>query len=436
MFESVLDYSKRNLLDKLERLSKTTSMKDVKNITHTQFPGKHCPLTGALLVSRGLKDSLALVVGTDECVYYSRSMALGFTGYGGLHGRVVSVRLDTNDITFGSVEKVEEAFDELVQEYTPSCVFLISTCLIEIIGDDFDALATSLTQKHNIPVLPVHTEHFKCEDHLPGVERSLTACVNLMEKLDTTETVNVLGQRHGEFTQTEVYSVLEEARIEINLQFPRECTLDIVKTAPRAKMNLVVNDTALPLAQKMQEKFGTPYVYFTNSASPETVYNCYKKIFEIFNKPMPQHLIDSYKDLSARLEEKKKLFSGQSYVYGGAPFTTFEHNRILCELGLKPLLLQLSAFEERDQDEVKEILKMHDPYVARIPNSAAMTRVYELLKPDFSFGVGYPATLTKMGIVPVRFESPKTMLGFDVVDKFLKGIEKAYYDYKALKESK
>ena len=44
-----------------------------------------------------------------------------------------------------------------------------------------------------------------------------------------------------------------------------------IKNAAAAKVNIVVNDIALPLAQKMQEKFGIPYVYFNKFVIPEKV---------------------------------------------------------------------------------------------------------------------------------------------------------------------
>ncbi len=436
MFDSVLNYKNKNLLEKVGRLNTVTSMKDVKNITHTQFPGKHCPLTGALLVSRGIKDSLALVVGTDECVYYSKSMTISFAGYGGLHGRVVSVRLDTNDITFGSVEKVEEAFEELVEDYTPSCVFLISTCLIEIIGDDFDALAAALTKKYNLPVLPVHTEHFKCEDHLPGVERALSACTDIMEKTENTNTINILGQRQGEFEKTEVYQILQESGIEINLQLPRECTLDIVKTAPKAKMNLVVNSTAHSLAERMEEKFGTPYVIFDKSSSHETIFKAYKEIFETFGIPLPQKITDKYEATRENFESKRNIFDGLTYIYSASPFITFENNRLLTEFGLEPLLLQVGSVNKHDMEDIKAILEKHNPYVARIPNSPAMANIYETLKPNFSFGIGYPGELEKMNIIPVRFHSSHNKLGFELAELFLEAIDKAHEDYKNLMEKK
>lgn len=434
MSDFVLNYEGKDLLKDLRKLSETQSMKDVKNITHTQFPGTHCPLTGALLVSRGIKDSLALVVGTDECVYYSKSMTISFAGFGGLHGRVVSVRLDTNDITFGSVEKVEEAFVELVEDYQPSCVFLISTCLIEIIGDDFDALAAKLTKQYNLPVLPVHTEHFKCEDHLPGVERGLTACADLMEKSECNGKVNILGQRQGDFEKSELYKTLQSVGVEINLQLPKICTLNEVKSASKAKMNIVVNATAIGLAKKMQENLGIPYVVFYKYASQETAFKAYQDIFKILDKEIPNNIVSLYETLKKRYADSLEMYKGLTYVYGGAPFTSFEHNRLLVEMGLIPKLLQISSIGDDDSENIKAIIEKYDPLMARIPNMAGMLNVYERLKPDLSFGVGFPGMLTKLGITPVRFEDAHDMIGLENSQLFLDGMEKAYQEYTKLKE--
>ena len=64
--------------------------------------------------------------------------------FGGLNGRCVSVALDGHDVTFGCVQKVTDAFAEMMEEHHPRAVFLVTTCVVEIIGDDIDALAGSL----------------------------------------------------------------------------------------------------------------------------------------------------------------------------------------------------------------------------------------------------------------------------------------------------
>ena len=67
---------------------------------------------------------------------------------------------------------------------------------------------------------PVHTEHFKCEDHLPGLERTITVCAEMMKSCDCDNSVNLLGQRMGDFATTELYAMLQKAGVKIGLQLP------------------------------------------------------------------------------------------------------------------------------------------------------------------------------------------------------------------------
>ncbi len=413
------------LLKDLKTLKNVKSMKDVTDITHTQFPGTHCPLMGALLVVRGIKDSLAFIVGTDECVYYSKSMTMAFDGFGGLTGRCVSVRLDTNDVTFGSAEKVEEAFKEVVEEYKPSCVFLISTCVIEIIGDDIDAMAKKFKKEYNIPVLPVHTEHFKCEDHLPGIERALSACTEFMEKQETSHSVNVLGQRHGDFTLTELHKTLVTENIEINMQLPTNCLIDDIKSATKACLNIVVNETARELAEKMYEKFQIPYIIFDKYCSHDSNLRAYQELFKSLNMDFPEYLTEKYNIIKKAFEESKGKFNGLTYIFGGSPFASYEHIKLMNELGLEPLLLQVSALDERHHADIEVITEKYDPYVTRIANVAGMTYVYDVLKPDLNFGPAYQHILMEKKITPVQFTNSSDMIGFELCEIFMQGLKDA-----------
>ena len=112
------------MLKKLGRLSEITSMKDVRQLTTAMFPGTHCPLMGAAMAIRGIQDAYMLLVGTDECAYYTKHMTLYSQDFGGVDGRCLSVVLDAQNVTFGCAAKVEEAFDELAREYHPKAVFL------------------------------------------------------------------------------------------------------------------------------------------------------------------------------------------------------------------------------------------------------------------------------------------------------------------------
>ena len=107
----------RELLARLKRLSEIEDPgKDIHGLTYAQFPGTHCPLMGAAMAIRGIRGAYMMIVGTDECSYYTKHMTIHSEDWGGLTGRCVSVTIDQHDVTFGCAKKTEEAFAELLSE--------------------------------------------------------------------------------------------------------------------------------------------------------------------------------------------------------------------------------------------------------------------------------------------------------------------------------
>ncbi len=409
----------KNLLGRLVRLSKIASIKDVPQLTHALFPGTHCPLMGAAMAVGGIKNSMIVVVGTDECSYYTKSMTIGAPSFGGVKGRCVSVILDDHDVTFGSAKKVHAAFEEIVAEYKPECVFLVTTCVVEIIGDDYDAIAEELTRRHGIPVLAVHTEHFKCEDHFPGLERTVTACLSLMEARPCDDSVNVLGQRMGNFASTELYSMLVGAGVRIGMQLPCGCTVEEIKNAAAARVNIVVHELAPPPAQAMQEKFGIPYVYFDKFVIPENIYAGYKKLFACLGLPLPAAVEEKFAAARGMAAGMRKKLQGITYVYGNTPYYCFEFNSFLTQLGMIPQIIQTNRFSEDDAAYVQRIVEVTDPYVCKAANIAPLQYIYDVLHPYIYMGHEFPEKLRRKGIAILHSDAAGAMLGFEVTQYLL-----------------
>lgn len=400
------------LLGRLNRLSKIESIKDVPQLTRALFPGTHCPLMGAAMVAGGIKDCLLVIVGTDECSYYTKSLTIS-DAFGGIGGRCVSVVLDTHDVTFGSAAKMHAAFKEIVEEYAPKCVMLVTTCVVEVIGDDYDAISAELSRQYGIPVLPVHTEHFKCEDHFPGLERGITVCMDIMEETPANGKVNVLGQRMGNFSDTELYAVLKDAGVEIGVQLPSGCTVDEIRCAPGAKANIVVNDIALPLAQAMEEKYGIHYVYFNRFATPENILGAYKQLFEYLGFQLPESVGEKYRAAKEKEQAAKKLLFGKTYIYGNTTYDCFEINSYMCSLGMVPQIIQTNKFREDHLPDIAKILKTCDPYVCKAANIAPLQYIYDILHPWLYLGHEFADKLRRKGIAIVHLDAVSKTLGFD-----------------------
>ena len=421
------------LLGRLNRLSKVQTIKDIPQLTTALFPGTHCPLMGAAMIAGGIKDCLLVIVGTDECSYYTKSLTLS-DRYGGINGRCVSVVLDSHDVTFGSAESMHKAFKEIVAEYRPKCVMLVTTCVIEVIGDDYDAIAEELTKQYSIPVMAVHTEHFKCEDHFPGFERAITACQSIMQPQECDGSVNVLGQRFGDFADTELYALLTKSGVKIGVQLPSGCTSDDIRRAPAAKINIVVNDIALPLAQAMQEQYNIHYVYFNRFAAPEKILQAYQHLFAYLELPLPAEVNAKFDECKALEQETMPVVQGVPYIFGNTQYDCFELNNYLCRLGLVPQLIQSNKLRQEHFEDIKGILATTDPYVCKATNIAPLQYVYDVLHPWIYIGHEFGERLRRKGIAQMHSDPAGKMLGFECNTFLLKILQQTVADAKVFRK--
>lgn len=421
------------LLDRLNRLSRVQTIKDIPQLTTALFPGTHCPLMGAAMIAGGIKDCLLVIVGTDECSYYTKSLTLS-ERYGGINGRCVSVVLDSHDVTFGSAESMHKAFKEIVAEYRPKCVMLVTTCVIEVIGDDYDAIAEELTKQYSIPVMAVHTEHFKCEDHFPGFERAITACQSIMQPQECDGSVNVLGQRFGDFADTELYALLTKSGVKIGVQLPSGCTSDDIRRAPAAKINIVVNDIALPLAQAMQQQYNIHYVYFNRFAAPEKILQAYQHLFAYLELPLPAEVNAKFDECKALEQETMPVVQGVPYIFGNTQYDCFELNNYLCRLGLVPQLIQSNKLRQEHFEDIKGILATTDPYVCKAANIAPLQYVYDVLHPWIYIGHEFGERLRRKGIAQLHSDPAGKMLGFECNAFLLKILQQTVADAKVFRK--
>ncbi|MBQ8011393.1 MAG: hypothetical protein IJ265_07570 [Oscillospiraceae bacterium] len=412
------------MLKNMKHLSETANMKQVKPLSYALFPGYHCPLMGAMLTIKEIQNSVMVVIGPDECAYYTKLATSG--GAMQANGcEIVSVVLNQHDVTFGCQDKMDEAFAELMEDYFPEAVYLVTTCVVEVIGDDIEAMAQQYSAQYGLPVIVVHAENFKTDDHMPGIEHTMEASIALMEQQSVREDcVNVLGLRLGSFENTETARYLRESGVCMAMTLPGRTSPEEIRTAPRAKCNIVVHPVGLPLAKAMQEKFGTPYVVFERYSDPDRIYECYKDLYAVLGKELPESLASLHAEMSGRTASAKETLAGKTYICGNTALCNYEfHSFLAGSLGMIPKLLQISDLDEDSSSFREDLLRHCDPYVTRSANMIAIRTLYPELHPDFNIGAGTADALRKNGFVTVRMRNPYNTLGFEVcgmvLDAFL-----------------
>jgi Nitrogenase molybdenum-iron protein, alpha and beta chains len=122
---------------KICRLSAVKSNEEIKSLSFAKFPGTHCPLFGVAMIASFISDMAVLVVGTGECTYYAKGFA-----YGNQKGRdnFYSLPVGKNEITFGCGKQVVSALHKIDDEDKPAAILVVTTCVLEVIGEDVESV--------------------------------------------------------------------------------------------------------------------------------------------------------------------------------------------------------------------------------------------------------------------------------------------------------
>lgn len=397
-------------LESLNRLSEIETDQDIKSLSHAIFPGTHCPLFGVALTASYIKNMTVIVIGTSECTYYTKNFA-----YHRQKGKdsVYSLVLEDQEVVFGAAHQVEEAVKQIIEIENPEAVMLVTTCVPELIGEDYTGIQHSLNL--DIPIFVVQTEHFKCNSHIPGMSRTMKALAQAMKAHPQDPSVNILGHRQEKVNETELVRLLIKHGIKINTVIPSKCSIKEIEEAPRATLNIVTDMIALELAEEMKRRFNIDYIYFDKHMNHDIISKNYQQLEEMFGISFENDLVNEKIQYQQLFEQCQQLLKGKKLIYGNTPMMAFETVDFLSELGLEPLFVQVRELYQQDELYKQSLLvKGYNPYISRIANIAPLRELYDKIGADLYVGHESPILLKQKGMRQITFDTHAGKIGYEL----------------------
>ncbi len=399
-------------LDILNRLNDINADKDIKSLSHAVFPGTHCPLFGVILTASYIKNMALVVVGTSECTYYAKNFA--YHRQEDLDS-VYSVAIKESDVVFSAEKKVKQAIKQIIEFENPDAIMVVSTCVPEVIGEDYSSLSYSLEDEVDIPVFVVNTDHFTCNAHIPGMSRSLAVLSTAMKKFKDKKGINILGHRQKNVEETELIKLMKKHNITINAVIPSKCSIEDIQNASKAQLNIVTDMIALDLAKSMKKKFDIDYIYFDKHMDKETITKNYAKLSEILEVDFLSDLEDEIKRYEELYNTSCEILNGKKLVYGNTPMMAFETVDFLSDLGLEPVFVQVRELYEQDVKHKENISKKgFNPYISRIANIAPLRKLYGSMDGDIYIGHENPMILKQHGLTQITLDDHAQKIGYEL----------------------
>jgi len=326
-----------------------------------------CAFEGAQISLFPYADAAHLVHGPITCLASSWETRATRTSWEGRDLTQVGFTTDIslNDVVFSGEQKLGEAIDAIVERYHPEAVFVYSTCVTAMIGDDIDQVCKQGAERHGIPMVPVHAPGFVGSKNLGsrlGGEAALAHLVGTAEPETTTDfDINLIGEYNvtGDMWQYTPY--LEELGIRVLSTLSGDGRIKDIRCAHRAKLNVIVCAKSLvSLTRKMEERFGIPSISLSFYGKRDTSAG----LRAIATALGDADLISRTEALIAReeaaLETKlapyRAVFAGKKAVLNTGGNKTWSIAAALQDLGIEVVATAVKKATEDDRAKARETL--------------------------------------------------------------------------------
>ena len=243
-----------------------------KNILHKNRNG--CALHGALKVIDSVEGFAPIIHSSAGCSIqskYSENILAGSNGRnhrGWLESSATAVI--EKQVVFGGTARLREQIKNTVKVQAADLYVVVTGCAPEIVGDDVPAMVKE-AQEQGFPVISVSTPGFKGNVY-KGYEWAVRGIIERISQFHLPQRpnlklVNILGVVPNqdllwEGNLQELEKTLGLLSLKTNKIFGFGQDIESWRNIPNAGLNLVVSPWGLEIAQLLEKKFDTPYLYF------------------------------------------------------------------------------------------------------------------------------------------------------------------------------
>ncbi len=397
-----------------------------------------CAFDGASIALVPITDAAHLVHGPIACAgnsWGSRgSLSSGSTTY----KMGFTTDIGENDIIFGGEKRLYKAIAQVIKRYHPPAVFVYSTCVTALIGDDLDAVCEAATQKFSTPIIPVNSPGFvgskNLGNRLAG-ESLLDYVVGTAEPEYTTPyDINLIGEYNIAGELWGVLPLLEKVGIRVLSKITGDATFEEIRYAHRAKLNVMICSKALiNMGRKMEERYGIPYIeesFYGIADMNRCLRNIAQKIGdEALQQRVETVIAEETAKLDvalapyrARLKDKKMVL----YTGGVKSWSVMSAAQ---DLGMKVVATSTKKSTEEDKAKIKKLLGKDGIALAK-GNAQEILRVIEKTKADMLVAGGrnqYTALKARIPFLDINQERHKPYAGYVGLIEMAKEFDRALH---------
>lgn len=362
--EAALDIKERNPFITTKGKQKTSLKCDSDSIAGC-VSQRACVYCGARVVLNPVTDAAHLVHGPIGCSSYTWDIRGSLSSGAELYRNSFSTDLQEHDVIFGGEKKLNLAIDEIIAKYQPKLLFVYSTCIVGVIGDDLEAVCRHAAKKHGIQIIPVQSSGF-IGNKSAGYRAACDALLRLITPEQPLQpkprSINYLGDFNLAGEAWIIQKYLAEIGVTVNTVFTGDSSFATLRSASAASLNIIQCAGSMTyLATKMQEEFGIPYLRVSFLGLEDTA-DSLRRIAGHFDDEIMLAKANALisREAAATLpliEAYRGRFNGKkAAVYVGGGFKAISLIKQFREIGIEVVLIGTQTGRQEEYDTINDLV--------------------------------------------------------------------------------
>ncbi len=399
---------------------------------------RSCAFDGARVVLMPVTDVAHLVHGPIACAGNSWDNRGARSSGSQLYRRGLTTDLCEKDVVFGGEGKLRESILEIAQNHKPKAIFVYSTCVASLIGEDIDKICALAEEEVGIPVIPVNAPGFMGDKNIGN---RIAGEVMFNRIIGTGKhhekdpmAINLIGEYNIAGDIWQILPDFEKLGIKLQCAITGDATFERLQEANCASLNVLVCTKSLTnLARSMQKKYGIPFIEASFYGIQDTS-QALRSIAKALGDPdlierTERYVIEKEKETRAAIAPYKEKLQGKKAILFTGGVKTWSMVTTLEELGISILA---GGTQNSTPEDFLRMKALMDPGARIIEDtsSAGFLDIIAQKKPDLIVAGGktkYLAYKTKTPFLDINHGRKLAYAGYEGMITFAKAVQRTFF---------
>ncbi len=344
-------------------------------------------------------DMVHIVHGPVGCSYYAwqtrRNKGKAREGGQNFLEYAFTTDMQESDIVFGGEKKLRAAIDEAVELFHPKAISISATCPVGLIGDDINAIAREMSEKHDVQILAFNCEGYKgvsqSAGHHIANNKFMTDVIGNNDAPVKEFSINLLGEYNIGGDEWEISRVLHKIGYNIVSTMTGNGSIEEIANAHKADLNVIQCHRSINyIAEMIETKYGAPWIKvnfigvesFTKSLRDMALYFGDEALI----KRTEEVIAEEVAEIEDEIAGYKEKLDGKTAVLFVGGSRAHHYQGLLREIGIETVVAGYE-FGHRDDYEGRDVI----PYIKVDADSRNIEEIH-VEKDEKNYSLRIPET--------------------------------------------